>query len=206
VTLVGASGPATPEEADAIVASAGSPAVGIVTADCLPILAATVGGRTVAAIHAGWRGLAAGVIAAGLSRLRELGPPEDPVMAVIGPHIGACCYEVDRPVWTALRARFGAAEVTRALTPTRPAHALLDLGLLARLELERCNVPREQIGVLDGACTCCDAARFHSFRRDGERAGRLVHYIQSNAPSHWPVGNPDGNEELSRGNSIGVDR
>jgi YfiH family protein len=160
--------------ADGVVCAEPGVAVGVVTADCLPILAASGAGRVVAAIHAGWRGLAGGVVAEGIDALRRSAGGARIVVA-IGPHIGACCYEVDAPVIDALTHAFGA--IDDALRPTRPGHALLDLGSLAARALERSGVAVDDIGRLPGACTRCDALRFHSYRRDGPRAGRLVHYI-----------------------------
>jgi YfiH family protein len=161
-------------DADAVIATAASEAIGVVTADCVPILAAGADGRAVAAIHAGWRGLAAGVIAAGIDALRRASPGS-PLRAVIGPHIGPCCYEIDAPVLDALR--YFDADLDAATTPSRPGHRRLDLGALARSALIRAGVSPGEIGAIPGACTSCDARRFHSYRRDGPRAGRLVHWI-----------------------------
>jgi YfiH family protein len=168
-------------EADAVVCCESGVAAAIVTADCLPILACSEDGRAVVAVHAGWRGLAAGVIEAGLAALR-LAARQQPtrVIAVIGPHIGACCYEVDVPVLGPLRTRFG-SELERAVRPTRPGHAHLDLAALAQVELARVGVAEADCAVLDDACTSCDASRFHSYRRDGPRSGRLLHYVAPRA-------------------------
>ena len=113
VAIADATGAVDPEVADVVVCGEPRVAAAIVTADCVPILACTDDGRWVAAIHAGWRGLAEGVIEAGLLALRSkalqrAAPPSDPcrVRAVVGPHIGACCYEVDAAVLEPLRARF----------------------------------------------------------------------------------------------------
>jgi YfiH family protein len=160
-------------DADAVVTRAPQP-IGVVTADCVPVLAATADGRAVAAIHAGWRGLAAGVIEAGIDALRREAPSET-LRAVIGPHIGPCCYEIDGPVLDALR-HFD-ADLDAAVTPSRADHHLLDLGALARAALLRAGVSAHEIGALASSCTSCDAQRFHSYRRDGPRAGRLVHWI-----------------------------
>jgi YfiH family protein len=166
---------ATGVDADAVVTRARDP-VGVVTADCVPVLAAAADGSAVAAIHAGWRGLAAGVIEAGIAALaREVGGA--PLRAVIGPRIGACCYEVDAPVLDALR-HFD-ADLDAATTPSRPGHRFLDLGALSRAALLRAGVSPDAIGVIEPACTSCDAQRFHSYRRDGPRAGRLVHWIMA---------------------------
>ena len=161
-------------DADAVVARAPAPPVGVVTADCLPVLAASADGRAVAAIHAGWRGLAAGVIGAGIDALRRAAPGQE-LRAVIGPHIGRCCYEIDAPVLDALR--YFDAELDAATSASRPGHRFLDLGALARIALVRAGVSAHEIGALPDACTFCDAQRFHSYRRDGPRAGRLVHWI-----------------------------
>jgi purine-nucleoside/S-methyl-5'-thioadenosine phosphorylase / adenosine deaminase len=162
-------------EADAVIAARGSSdAIAVVTADCVPVLAASADGRAVAAIHAGWRGLSAGVIEAGIDALRREGACE-PLRAVIGPHIGPCCYEIDEPVLNALR-HFD-ADLDAAATQSRPGHHLLDLGALARAALLRAGVSPREIAALASSCTSCDAQRFHSFRRDGPRAGRLVHWI-----------------------------
>jgi YfiH family protein len=163
-----------PPEADAVICSEPGVAVGVVTADCLPVLLASEGGRVVAAIHAGWRGLARGVVADGVDALRR-SAGDARIVAAIGPHIGPCCYEVDAPVIEALARTFGA--IDDALRPTRPGHALLDLGALAEAALARGGLARDDIGRLQGACTRCDPLRFHSYRRDGPRAGRLLHYI-----------------------------
>jgi hypothetical protein len=164
-------------EADAALATLPGVAVGVVTADCVPVLIAA--GAAVAAVHAGWRGLAAGVIPRALEALAEAAPGAAPVAAV-GPCIGACCYEVDAPVLDALGRRFGAA-LEGALRPARPGHTLLDLAALAREALLAAGLAPGRVGVLAGACTRCDAARFHSFRRDGASAGRLLSWIEAPA-------------------------
>jgi YfiH family protein len=173
-----------PEEADAVVSAVSGLPVGIATADCVPILACSQSGDVVAAIHAGWRGLAAGVVAAGMDALRARAGPAD-LIAVIGPHIGPCCYEVDEPVRRALRSRFG-EELEPALQATRPGHALLDLARLVHLELCRLGLPPGRRGVLADACTRCNADLFHSYRRDGARAGRLIHYVAARGSRATP--------------------
>jgi len=169
------SGAAAPAEADAIVCATPGLAVAVVTADCVPILAAARDGRAVAAIHAGWRGLAAGVVEAGIEALRAAAPGAL-LVAAIGPCIGACCYEIDAPVVDALAARFG-EDLAPALAATRPGHHRLDLVALVREDLLRAGLEATAIGTLADACTHCDPERFHSFRRDGAGAGRLFHHV-----------------------------
>jgi YfiH family protein len=165
-----------PPRADAVVSALPGVPVGIVTADCVPILVAADGGTAVAAIHAGWRGLARGVIAAAIEALRAESESSPRLVAAIGPHIGACCYEVDDPVLEALAPVFG-GDLAAALRPARPGHAWLDLGRLARTALLRAGLAPGALGLLPRACTRCDPVRFHSHRREGAAAGRLHHFI-----------------------------
>jgi hypothetical protein len=169
---------ATPPEADAVVSTLMGVPVGVVTADCVPILVASGSGEAVAAIHAGWRGLASGVIAAGIEALRAEAGGAPPLIAVIGPHIGACCYEVDAPVLDAL-APFFRESLDAALRPARTGHVWLDLGKLAHTALLRAGLAASSLGSVPGACTHCDPLRFHSYRREGPAAGRLHHYIEA---------------------------
>ena len=175
--------------ADAVLGVSGQGPVAVVTADCVPVLLASACGSTVAAVHAGWRGLAAGILEAAVQAVQCLAPTPS-LIAVIGPHIGPCCYEIDTPVLTALRARHGARHCARgarlrvrvddAVVNTRGEHMDLDLGALTRQVLEACGVPGDAIGQVPRPCTRCDASRFHSYRRDGPRAGRLLHHIRAN--------------------------
>jgi YfiH family protein len=166
-------------QADAVVCARRGLPVGVVTADCVPLLLATREGAAVAAVHAGWRGLARGVVEAGVEALVRLsGEPRETLRAAIGPHVGPCCYEVDAPVLEAL----GRFDLSHALRPSRPGHALLDLGAVALAALAACGVPAGAVGRATAVCTCCDPRRLASYRRDGSRAGRLVHFIEASAP------------------------
>jgi YfiH family protein len=170
-------------EADAVLSGEPGVPVGVVTADCVPLLLAARSGRVVAAVHAGWRGLARGVVAQGVDALRRSlldRGIDEPLLAALGPHIGPCCYEVDAPVLDALSARFGG--LGAAVRPVRAGHALIDLGSLVARDLEHGGVLARHIARLPDGCTRCQPERFHSYRRDGERAGRLWHYIVA-APS-----------------------
>jgi polyphenol oxidase len=129
----------------------------VFVADCLPVLLAAEG--AVAALHCGWRGLAAGIVAEGVAALREIGA-SGPVTAAIGPGARACCYEVSEEV----QAAFAAVPVARA------AERNLDLPAIARHELERAGVATVQDV---GLCTiCADPGLFFSHRRDGGVTGR----------------------------------
>lgn len=135
------------------------PGVGamVLTADCLPVVLASHG--AVAAVHAGWRGLAAGVLQEGVRALREMGG-EGEIVAAVGPCAGPCCYEVGEEV----RSAFGGVESAAAGRTTRT----LDLRAIAHETLGRAGVAQ----VLDArACTICDE-RLFSHRREGAAAGR----------------------------------
>ncbi len=161
--------------ADAIVTSAPGASVGIVTADCVPILVSVNEGEGVGALHAGWRGLAAGIIEAGLAALGDPGTAR--VHAAIGPAARGCCYEVDEPVRAGLSERY-AALLEGVLVPGRPGRFQLDLPILAERVLASCGVESTRIGTEACLCTICGADRFESYRRDGASAGRLRHFIR----------------------------
>jgi hypothetical protein len=113
------------------------------------VLAASRDGAAVLAIHAGWRGLAAGVVEQGIAALQARSPAGTRLRAVVGPHIGACCYEVDEPVVVPLRVRFGAG-LDAALRPAeagRPGHWMLDLASLVAVELQRMGISDTDRGV-----------------------------------------------------------
>jgi len=134
--------------------------VSIRTADCLPILVADPRRKAVAAIHAGWRGTAAGIVGAAIDLMRaEFGTDPQDLLAAIGPGIGVCCYEVGEEV----ARQFG-----------RDTAGCIDLAEANRNQLIAAGV--KQIDVL-AHCTFCEADQFHSFRRDKDRAGRMISYI-----------------------------
>jgi YfiH family protein len=129
------------------------------TADCLPLLMVDEPRRAVAAVHAGWRGTAAGIAARAVEALqREFGTAPEDLRVSIGPGIGPCCYEVGPEV---------AAEFQR-LFPERSdlnGRTKIDLPEANRRQLRQIGVPEGQIFTA-GLCTACRADEFHSFRRD----------------------------------------
>lgn len=149
-------------EADAAIAAAPGVVVVVLTADCLPVLLADAAGRCVAAAHAGWRGLAAGVLQATVNAMRvRLADPEARIVAWFGPAIGPDHFEVGADVRQAMQASLPDAE--RAFMPHRDGKFHADLYALARQALAQQGVHDVHGG---GACTYCDAARFYSHRRD----------------------------------------
>jgi polyphenol oxidase len=169
---------ATPErpEASADAAWTATPGRACVVgvADCLPVLLAARDGRAVAAAHAGWRGLAGGVLEATLAALQQgAGVAPDGLVAWLGPCIGPRRFEVGEDVLRAFGAD-PAAPDPGTFTPSRRADGsaawLCNLPALARLRLQRAGVPQV---AADGSCTVEDGSRFFSYRRD-RVTGRMV--------------------------------
>ena len=151
-------------EADAIVTRRPGTVLAVLTADCLPLLFSAADGSVVAAAHAGWRGLAAGVIEATVA---ALGTPPARLVAWIGPAIGAASYEVGDEVRAALVSSVAGAD--SAFVATRPGHWLCDLPMLARRRLAAAGIERVHGGGFD---TFRDR-RFYSYRRDRD-TGRFA--------------------------------
>lgn len=150
-------------EGDALLTRETGVTVSVRTADCFPVLLADVQRKAVAAVHAGWRGTADRVVIKTLERMQaEFGSQAQDVIAVIGPGIGACCYQIGEEV----ARRFDKVSAGR-----------LDLAEENRLQLASHGVAAERTGII-GACTFCDAAHFFSWRRDRENAGRMISYIR----------------------------
>ena len=152
--------PGSAGDGDALVTGRPGLALAIATADCVPVLLA--GRDRVAAVHAGWRGLVAGVIHTAVSRL-GLVPSE--VRAWVGPSIGRCCYEVGDDVALRLTDAGGGA-VARSGSGARPH---VDLQRIADHQLRTAGVERVETIRL---CTRCHPDRLWSYRRDGGSAGR----------------------------------
>ena len=139
-------------EADAAVTRKAGTVCVAQAADCMPVLFADLDGTTVAAAHAGWRGLCAGVLEA---TVEAMGVPRERVIAWLGPAIGPQAYEVGEEV----RAAFAGYE--SAFRATRPGHWLLDLYAVARAKLSGLKAVSG-----GGFCTFRDSERFFSYRRD----------------------------------------
>lgn len=155
-------------DGDALIVSAPGVAATVFVADCVPVLMAA--GDSVAAVHAGWRGLANGVLASAVDELHgESSRDGAPVEAWIGPAIGPCCYEVGEDVAVQVESRSGADAVARG--PGRKPH--LDLPLAAARQLADLGV--ERVSAVE-RCVRCDLA-WWSYRRDGPRAGRNYGFV-----------------------------
>jgi YfiH family protein len=138
--------------------------LGILTADCVPVLLFDGVAKVVGALHAGWRGVFADIASAGVGAMAALGARPAHIQAALGPAIGACCFEVD----IALARRFE-AEVPGAAAHVRPAgkeKAVIDLKGLLRDQLTRAGLHRDAIAEVR-VCTRCSAGRFFSRRAAG---------------------------------------
>ena len=153
-------------EGDALITRRPGSLVSVRTADCLPILIADVRKRTVAAVHAGWRGIISEIVAKTVGALeRQFGSSPGDLRAAVGPAIGPCCFEVGPEVGI----QFG------TLFPERDnlhVRGTLDLLEAAYRQLLVAGIPPRNVD-LARICTCCGGDLFESFRRDREDAGRM---------------------------------
>jgi YfiH family protein len=156
-----------PPPADALVSGESGLWLSVQTADCLPVLFFAPGRGVAAAAHSGWRGTL-GEITARTVRVmvEEFGAAAGDIRAAVGPGIRGCCYRVGEELASQFEARFPGSVVSPGPNPR------LDLALCVRRTLEEAGLRPDHIEVCP-LCTCCGPALFHSYRRDGEGAGRL---------------------------------
>jgi YfiH family protein len=158
-------------QGDAAVTELHGVALGVQTADCVPILIADAQGRAVAAVHAGWRGTAARIAAIAVGRLSEkFQLDRKSLRAVIGPHIGVCCYEVGEEVVQGIA---DDEAIERRAEWPKPH---LNLATANRRQLIEAGIPEAFIET-SSLCTKCREDLFHSYRRDGKRMGHLLAVI-----------------------------
>jgi len=167
--------------------------LGVRTADCSPVLVVDPKKRVVAAIHAGWRGTLARIVAKTIGQMQmEFGSEPKDLLAAIGPTIGGCCYEVGTEVAADFSAKFSNASEffdelrtgdepnpLQWLNMMPPGHqpppkkVLLDLKKANRLQLIEAGVRESNIFVSE-LCTSCDVGRLFSYRKEGAMSGRLL--------------------------------
>jgi polyphenol oxidase len=154
-------------EGDALLENTPGTAVGVKTADCIPILLVDRHRRAVAAVHAGWRGTAAEIVRHAVEHMRGefRSAPED-LDAAIGPGIGPCCYEVGLEV---------AAHFPRSSQTGPDGRARVDLAAANRQQLLASGLDGSRI-YTGGLCTMCRPREFHSYRRDKQDAGRMFSF------------------------------
>jgi YfiH family protein len=157
--------PSMPPQADGIISRDPGAVLCIRTADCVPVLAWALDIPLNAAVHAGWRGLAQGIVTACIRAMHELGARD--IRAAIGPFIGPCCYEVGPEVVDAL----GIEPLVDAQDRVR-----VDLGAVARRQLLSAGLEPEAVQARE-ICTACSPERFFSYRRQSGEAGRNLSLI-----------------------------
>jgi YfiH family protein len=163
--------------ADAIVSSAPGCGCGVRTADCVPILLADPETGRVAALHAGWRGLVRHVIASATERMLELGSRPSALLAAFGPHIGPDAFEVGDDVAREIASASAAQGVVERAAAGK---ALVSLARVVRAQLRAAGLEETHIEQVPG-CTYRDASQFFSYRRDGQRSGRMLAVIVPHA-------------------------
>jgi polyphenol oxidase len=177
IRILDSEGPLPEElpECDGLITDRPGIALGIRTADCVPLFFVDRVRRVIGAAHAGWRGTALGIAARMVETLerRFSSRPED-LLAAIGPAIGPCCYQVDAPVFDSFSAMPGADQFLRPCPEA--GRWMADLGLANRLQLRDAGVPSENILASD-LCTSCRTDLFFSHRASAGCAGRQISLI-----------------------------
>ena len=155
-------------EADALVGFEGDTLLGVMVADCVPILMTKRNGKAFGCVHAGWRGTAQGIASKALQYLANVAQcGAEEVLISIGPSIGPCCYEVDPPVVSALNSSYSGGNLE-----TRH----VDLQEINRRQLLAAGVSDVQIEIIR-TCTSCALDKCFSFRRDRGQTGRMMGFI-----------------------------
>lgn len=157
---------------DAIVTNVEGAAISVLTADCVPILLHDPARRAIGAVHAGWSGTVNGVSGRAVRAMeREYGSDPGDILAVIGPSIGPCCYEVDEKVVAPIRDNIAGGG--GLIFPSRPGHWQLDLWEANTRLLMSAGIKRANIKVM-GLCTSCNTDKFFSHRKSGGATGRMM--------------------------------
>jgi len=155
------------EQADILLTCDSEIPIAVRTADCMPILIADPVNRVVAAVHAGWRGTAAGVVINAIDQIEKMGAQRKHIHATLGPCIGPCCFEVDNETAEQLKLSVNGADQSISYTPKPHPN----LTAINRLQLNIAGVKEAQIET-HNICTCCHPERFYSYRRDRGETGR----------------------------------
>ncbi len=167
-----------PLKYDAIITDLPGVAIGIKTADCVPILFVDRVKRIVGVAHAGWRGTALNIAARVVDTLVDrFSCRLEDITAVIGPAIGPCCYEVDEIVFNAMK---NTKDLESFLTPGRErGRWMLDLPLANKLQITGRVIPGKNVYAAD-CCTACNTDIFYSHRGEGGETGRQFSFIMLN--------------------------
>ncbi len=162
-------------EGDGLVSRVPGLALGVYTADCVPVLIAHPDSGAVAAVHAGWRGAAAGIAGLAVQAVGNLAAaPLRQLVVALGPSIGPCCFEVGQEVVDAFTARWPGAH--RFATPGPRGKPHFDLWRAIALDLAEVGVKAAQLDATP-PCTHCNPERFFSYRRDGRAIGQQLSVV-----------------------------
>lgn len=163
-------------EVDAIVTNQPDVMIGVLVADCFPVLLWDQKQAVIAAVHVGWRGAADGILQKVVNSMREhFGCDVADLRAAIGAGIGAHKYEVDRPVRDAFRQ--GSGFWNEISSEVSLGHWQLDIALSCRLQLEKLGLKVNNIDQAE-ECTCCHPELLFSYRRDNGKTGRQMGFIK----------------------------
>lgn len=163
-------------EGDALATRQPGVAVGILVADCFPILLADPDSGAVAAVHSGWRGTANRILRKTVERLRAaFGSRPARLLAAVGPGIRSCCFEVGIEVVSSFKESFAGADLASPLA-NRPDKYLLDLPRALQIQGAEAGLHPDRMFDL-GVCTRCNPREFFSYRAEGQRAGRQMALI-----------------------------
>lgn len=162
-------------EADGMMTEESGLFLGVLTADCVPILFCVPGNKQVAVVHAGWRGTVAGIARKMVDQLnKSYSVPSTSIEVALGPAIGPCCYEVREDVSVPLIEKW--ESLAEGCLERRNGKTFLDLRELNALLLEDAGVPSAQISMV-GPCTSCATDDFFSYRRESKETGRQLSFI-----------------------------
>ncbi len=159
-------------DSDAIITNQRNILIGILVADCFPVILYDRKKHVAGVVHLGWRGAAVGLLGRTVKAMHEIfGCQPDELNAAIGPGIAAHSYEVDRPVRDAFRQ--GTGQWERIATEVSLGHWQLDLQKSISLQLDEAGLVRAAVDMVK-ECTCCHKEAFFSYRRDQGRTGRQM--------------------------------
>lgn len=147
--------------------------LGIKTADCLPIIFFDPEKQIIGIIHSGWKGTVLNIACRTVKIMQTLGSSPKNIIAVIGPHIGACCYAVDKERFSLFIGKFGSDQASVIQTKHK---YFLDLGRINFNQLIEVGVPKSNIEFMLN-CTSCQSNLFYSYRRQKEFAGRMLNVV-----------------------------
>jgi YfiH family protein len=156
-------------EGDGLITKTAEVVLTVQVADCVPLFIHSRDSCTLGLFHAGWRGALAGIIEEGISLMAsQCDAVPSKMEAVLGPSIGPCCYKIRGDVSTYFPDLF--------LRKKNREHSFLDLPGFVKEKLMSAGITADNI-FMDGRCTFCSEEHFHSFRRDGDAAGRIICFL-----------------------------